>query len=105
MAETPQEATSWLIKVATYIIGVLLGLAAKMAIKHKEKTLTWKEALVDALIAGAAAWFVWWLLSYYKKEDFAIICAVIVGRYGDAILKAAWLASSNFFSNLFKKDM
>lgn len=84
------EETSFFVKVATYLIGLLLGLGAKLAIMNKEKTLTLKEFILHSMVAFACAWMVWSVLAYYGKLDLANIFSVIVGRYSDVILLAAW---------------
>lgn len=98
------EDTSFLVKIATYAIGIILGLGAKLAIIHKEKTLTLKEFVLHSIVAFACAWLVWSALAYYGKLDLANIFSVIVGRYSDVILMAAWKQLKKLINDFNPKD-
>lgn len=85
-----EETQSLALKLAVYIGGVLLGLAAKLAVKNKEKNLTKAEIIMHSLVAFAAAYFTWSLLDYWHMKEISTPASVIVGRFGDNILMAAW---------------
>ncbi len=89
MAGTPEEQTFWT-KVITYIVGVIFGVGARLAIMHKEKNITRKDILVNTSLAFATAYFVWMALHYYGRGDMANVCAVLCGRFGDDILRAGY---------------
>lgn len=84
------EETSFVVKIVTYTVGIVLGLGVKLAIVNKEKTLTIKEFIAHSLIAFSCAWLVWSILVYYGRLDLANVFSVIVGRYADIILMAIW---------------
>lgn len=90
MENHDQETTSALVKAGTYIVGLLLGLGAKLALMNKEKTLTMKEFIMHSMVAFACAWVVWYSLRYYGKLELANVCSVVVGRYADLILFSVW---------------
>ena len=91
MADTPEnEVKAFILKASIYVIGILLGLAAKLVSVSKVKKLTWKEFTAHSIIAFASAYLVWNILSYYGRLDVANVASVIVGRYGDMIIYAIW---------------
>lgn len=98
--ENPQETKATLIKLALYLLGVGIGLAAKLATIHKEKTLTMKEAILQTMIALATAYIVWAIFWYQGKPEYAIVCAVLCGRFGDAILIMSWKLFKKWMSNI-----
>ena len=93
-----EEYRSFLVKISLYIIGIILGLVAKLAVINKEKPLTIKDFILHSSIAFACAWLVWAILSYYGRLELANIFSVIVGRYGDHILFAIWKAIKNMLN-------
>lgn len=90
MSENNTETQGLALKLLVYLGGVLLGLAAKLAVKNKDKTLTKAEIIMHSLVAFAAAYFTWAVLDYFKLKDISTPASVIVGRFGDNILMAAW---------------
>lgn len=84
------ENSSLFIKLLGYVGGVLLGLAVKIAILHKEKPLTLREFITHSLIAFACAYLCWSVMTHYGIVEWANIVSVIVGRYGDLILIMIW---------------
>lgn len=91
--EADKETQNFLIKLAVYTLGVTLGLAAKLSIINQQKKLTLGVAIMHALMAFSAAWITWFVMSHYNAEDWLKNgSAIIVGRYGDYILIAAWKA-------------
>ncbi len=95
MPDHQPEQSSFIIKGALYVFGILLGLGAKLALIHKEKPLTVKDFVLHSSIAFACAWLVWAILEHYGKLDLANIASVIVGRYADYVLVAIWKAIRN----------
>lgn len=89
------EIHNFIYKAGLYILGIVLGVAAKLAILNKEKPLTIKDFILHGVIAFACAWLVWALLEHYGRLDLANIASVIVGRYADYILVAIWKAVRN----------
>jgi len=102
MATTDEEQVSFLVKVGTYILGILLGLGAKLVVVNKEKPLTIREFVYHSAIAFASAWIVWAVLAHYNHTDVANIAAVVVGRYGDIILVAAFKQMKRFMNDFDK---
>lgn len=99
MSVDNQESSNFLVKAGLYIIGILLGLASKLAMLHKEKTLTVKEFVLHGAIAFSCAWAVWAILAHFGRLDLANIASVIVGRYADWILSAIWKSIRNAINN------
>ncbi len=100
MGTPEQEQVSFLVKVGSYTAGILIGLAAKLVVVNKEKPLTIREFIYHSAIAFASAWLVWQLMAYYNHTEIANIASVIVGRYGDVILVAAYKRAKDFFKDL-----
>lgn len=73
-------------KSAVFIFSLLIGLGAKLATINRRKALTMKEVIFHSAVAFASAWFMWWLLHYLGKQEYATPCAVICGRWGDAVI-------------------
>jgi hypothetical protein len=89
--DNQSETANFFIKFGIYIGSVTLGLAAKLFTINNQRKLHWKEVLMHSCVAFAAAWLVWNVMNYYKAEEWAKNgVAVIVGRFGDAVLIAAW---------------
>ncbi len=101
MPDQNHESTSLLVKISIYIFGVILGIGAKLATMHKQKKLTMTDAIVEFLIAAAAAFVVWSFFHYkLKEDDLAIIMSVIAGRYGDDIILKGWQELKKLMSRL-----
>lgn len=98
--ENPQETRATLIKLALYLLGVSIGLGAKLATINKERDLKMKEAIAHTLVAFATAFVVWFICYYKLKEpNYAVMCAVLCGRFGDAILVLSWKMFKKILSN------
>lgn len=100
---TQPEVQNIIYKATLYIIGIFLGIAAKLVIVNKEKTLTIKDFILHSTIAFACAWLVWAVLEHYGKLDLANIASVIVGRYADYILLAIWKWIKDIINSTTKK--
>jgi 3-polyprenyl-4-hydroxybenzoate decarboxylase len=100
MAATEEEQVSFLVKIGTYILGILVGLGAKLVVVNKEKPLTVREFVYHSAIAFASAWIVWAILAYNEQTAIANIVSVIVGRYGDIVLVAAYKRAKDFLNDL-----
>jgi len=84
------EETTFLTKLIVYIVGVTLGVGAKLAIMHKEKSITWKDVIVNSVVAFAAAYLTWQVLYTAGYPQMANVCSVICGRFADDTLKFVW---------------
>ena len=84
------EETTFLTKILIYILGVALGVGAKLAVMHKEKSITWKDVLVNSIVAFAAAYLTWQVLYTAGYPQMANVVSVICGRFADDTLKFAW---------------
>jgi len=85
------EQQSIVVKFLIYAASVGIGLATKLAMIKKERELTIWEAIAHSLTAFACAWIVWNILNHYDAQDWLKNgMAVIVGRYGDAVLLLIW---------------
>ena len=80
----------FLLKVGGYVLGVLIGLSAKLAQRHKERKLSWSEGVLQATLAFAAAWACWHWLEYMGREELKLPVSVFVGRFGDDIILLLW---------------
>lgn len=99
--DNPQETKATLIKLALYLLGVSIGLGAKLATINKERDLKMKEAIAHTFVAFATAFVVWFICYYNLKEpNYAIMCAVLCGRFGDAILIMVWKLMKKWMSNI-----
>lgn len=92
-----QELYELLSKIGLFIIGVALGLAAKLATLNKTEKLTFKVFFYQTSVALAAAWAIWHLLMSINKPDLATGASVVVGRFADNILLMLWRAFKSFF--------
>ncbi len=89
--EGNNETQGFFIKFGIYLAGVTVGLVAKLSIMHKQRKLSLAEVIMHTAVALASAWLVWNVLDHYKAQDWLKNGAsVIVGRFGDSILLAAW---------------
>lgn len=92
-------------KVGGYLLGVLIGLSAKLAQKHKENKLTWSEGILQSSLAFAAAWACWHWLEYLDQESLKLPVSVFVGRFGDNILLIIWDFLKKFFRQLLSETL
>jgi hypothetical protein len=91
MPNANSENTSLWIKVGLYIMGSILGIGAKLATMQRVKPIKMTDAIIELSIASAASFLVWSFFHFkLKEDDLAIVASVIVGRYGDNILIAAF---------------
>lgn len=75
-------------KLAIYIPGVILGLAAKLSKIRKHRKLTWREGIFQTTVAFSSAWLVYWALAKWWHVDVetAAVASVVCGRFGDEII-------------------
>lgn len=104
MQGNSQEQGPFVIKLAIYAAGVLLGLVAKLATLNYERNLSWKEVIFHTSVAFACAWVVWLALASWGKHDVALIAAVIIGRFGDSMMIAIGKTVRKSILNLFKSE-
>jgi len=104
MQEQNQEHGPFVIKLAIYAAGVVLGLIAKLATLNRDRDLSWREVIFHTSVAFACAWVVWLALASWGKHDVALIAAVIIGRFGDSMLIAIGKAIRKGILNIFKMD-
>lgn len=81
------EETNFITKLAVYLLGVVLGVGAKLATMHKVEPITWKVVVKNSLIAFAAAYLVWQILYTWGYPQMANVMSVVCGRFADDILK------------------
>jgi hypothetical protein len=58
------EYTGAVFRAITYIIGICLGLGAKLSLLNKKSTLTVKDFNISWIYCLCCAWLVWSILSY-----------------------------------------
>lgn len=104
MQESNHEQGPFVIKLAIYAGGVIIGLLAKLATLNYERDLSWREVIFHSSVAFACAWVVWLALASWGKHDVALIAAVIIGRFGDSMLIAIGKAVKKGILNIFKAD-
>jgi hypothetical protein len=90
MQEGHEEFKELIYKLAVYVPGVILGLAAKLSRINRGKKLTVKEALFQTAVAFSTAWIVWFLLEYFGYQRLSAPAAVVCGRFGDEIMIFIW---------------
>lgn len=96
-----KEFEQFAAKATIYTIGIILGIAAKLATMNQEKRLTMKDITFQSVIAFASAWVVWWLLKDRVSENILFSVSIVVGRFGDSVLIALgntilqWLKSES----------
>lgn len=100
MAEATEETGKLVIKIGVYVVGTLIGLAAKLATINYERGLSMKAIIYHTAVAFACAWLVWFLLSHYGQENLAMPAAVVVGRFGDVLLMQIWRAIKKGISTI-----
>lgn len=99
--DNQNETAHFLVKFGVYIGSVAFGLAARLFTINNQRKLQWKEVLMHTAVAFACAWLIWNLMDHYKAEEWAKnSVAVIVGRFGDAVLMAIW----KYFKMLVNSD-
>jgi hypothetical protein len=84
------QALMDLLKAGRYILGVVVGVAAKLAIMHRTKNITWKDVTINSAIALATAYGMYHFLIYIGRPEVATPISVICGRYSDDILNLAF---------------
>lgn len=90
MPNANSENTGFWVKVGLYIMGSLLGVAAKLATMQRERPITHVDIIIEMCISSAACFLVWSFFHFkLKEDDLVIVASVIVGRYGDKVLLAA----------------
>ena len=87
MPPPTNEETSLLTKLGVYLLGVGLGVGAKIATMYKQEPITWKVVIKNTLIAFAAAYLIWQLLYTAGYPQMANVLSVVCGRFADDILK------------------
>ena len=90
MQEGHEEFKELIYKLAIYVPGVILGLAAKLIRINRGKKLTVREALFQTAVAFSTAWIVWFLLEYFGYQRLSAPAAVVCGRFGDEIMIFIW---------------
>lgn len=90
MQEGHEEFKELIYKLAIYVPGVILGLAAKLSRINRGKKLTVREALFQTAVAFSTAWVVWFLLEYFGYQRLSAPAAVVCGRFGDEIMIFIW---------------
>jgi hypothetical protein len=90
MQENHEELKELIYKIAVYVPGVILGLAAKLSRINRGKRLTVKEALFQTTVAFSTAWVVWFLLEYFGYQKLSAPAAVVCGRFGDEMMIFIW---------------
>lgn len=102
MQEGHEEFKELIYKLAVYVPGVILGLAAKLSRINRGKKLTVKEALFQTAVAFSTAWVVWFLLEYCGYQKLSAPAAVVCGRFGDEIMIFLWKYIRMSIENLLK---
>ena len=90
MENNNPEQGSFYWKVIIYFIGLVLGIASKLATLNEQKSLSWSKTFLHASVAFAAAWAMWFFLEARGMSNIAPVASVIIGRYGDNMLLAIW---------------
>jgi len=90
MQEGHEEFKELIYKLAIYVPGVFLGLAAKLSRINRGRKLTMKEALFQTAVAFSTAWTVWFILEYLGYQRLSAPAAVVCGRFGDEIMMFIW---------------
>lgn len=90
-------------KSGKYIVGVILGLAAKVAVLHKNEKLSFADVMRNAAIAMAAAYLVYHILIFTGNENVATPISVLCGRYSDDVLNITWLKFKKIVDNFTEK--
>lgn len=84
-------AVDFLIENSVHIIGFVLGVSAKWAIRYKNKSDDMRAYIYDGVIAAAATFLIWHVLKYLGRTDLTPIAIFISARYGDAIINLIWI--------------
>lgn len=102
MQEGHEEFKEVIYKLAIYVPGVILGLAAKLSRINRGRKLTAKEAFFQTAVAFSTAWIVWFLLEYLGYQRLSAPAAVVCGRFGDEIMIFIWKYIKLSVENLLK---
>lgn len=102
MQEGNEEFKELIYKLAIYVPGVILGLAAKLSRINRGKKLTVKEALFQTAVAFSTAWVVWFMLEYFGYQRLSAPAAVVCGRFGDEIMIFIWKYIKLSIENILK---
>jgi uncharacterized membrane protein YeaQ/YmgE (transglycosylase-associated protein family) len=89
MAGNPEEDKFWL-KISIYILGTVLGVASKLAVMHRTKSINLTDIITNTIVAFSAAWLVYFWLVGMGKENYATLASVLCGRFADDIIQVAW---------------
>jgi len=84
-------AVDFLIENSVHIIGFVLGVSAKWAIRYKNKSDDMRAYIYDGVIAAAATFLSWQILKSMNRLDLAPVGIFISARYGDAIINLIWI--------------
>jgi hypothetical protein len=102
MQEGTDEFKELIYKIAIYVPGVIIGLAAKLSRINRNKKLTMREALFQTAVAFSTAWVVWFLLEYAGYSKLSAPAAVVCGRFGDEIMIFIWKYIKMSLENITK---
>lgn len=102
MQEGHEEVSEIMYKLAIYIPGVIVGLAAKLSRINRGKKLTVKEAVFQTTVAFSTAWLVWFALEYMGYQKLSAPAAVVCGRFGDEIMIFIWKYIRLSIENILK---
>lgn len=94
-----EEVYTAIVKSTLFIIGLFVGLAAKLATLHQREKITWKIIVYHSTVAFAAAWVVYWFCKTINQENIATGASVVVGRFADSILLLIWTWFKRWFRN------
>jgi ethanolamine transporter EutH len=89
MAGNPEEDKFWL-KISIYILGTVLGVASKLAVMHRTKSINLKDVIINTIVAFSAAWVVYAALVATGRESYATLASVLCGRFADDIFQIVW---------------
>jgi fluoride ion exporter CrcB/FEX len=84
-------AIDFAIENIVHIIGFVLGVSAKWAIRYKAKSDDMRAYIYDGVIAAAATFLTWQFLKYINRTDLIAVAIFISARYGDAMINIIWI--------------
>ena len=90
MGAPPPEENWEFAKYITMLGSIILGLMARIATVWKERKLTAKVIIIEALIAVPAGMLVFEILRVTGHERFAQICGIITGKFAQDIFVMLW---------------
>lgn len=102
MAAEQEGLKELMYKLAIYVPGVMLGLAAKLSRINRDKKLTFREAIFQTMVAFSTAWMVWFALEYLGYPRLSAPAAVVCGRFGDEIMIWVWKYVRMIVENFLK---